>query len=270
MLAHLHYMTNGVHSEARPRGLHPAQFGPLGSGWHGIADILCPPLSRYSIANGPVDVIFWCILGVEAEDELRIHDKPSITAAAGLPREWAARLLDRPAFAGAMGRIKSILGGGIIWAYIGAPTSADPDPFLLQMVRAGLIGGVIFDATALTIHPYTLDQFRVYQAAGAKVAYEAITKYGNRNLWADPSLACCASITNWNTDQSNIAPHPPHPNRLLHHHAMQQHLILLDQHGATPLKINNLLKAYPFPTTVATNLLLDRWAPPPPPAGPTT
>lgn len=258
-IAHLEYVSSGKHTAERPRGLHPAVFGANGSGWHGIADKLCPKLAPIAAAHGPIDTVWWCIGGVGATDELLIEDRPFEAAAGHLSQPWSDRLLNRRDFAGAMGRVRHATRGGDVGAYIGAPTQAEADGFLLEMVEAGLIDLIIFDAIALGRVDAAEAQFEAYRKAGAALAYEAITKYGQRDLWTDARWTCCASVQNWEKDQLHIMPHPPHPNRLVHAMSMVHPVLLLDQNTAGPDKAKALAPTIPVPTTFASNLLAPLW-----------
>jgi hypothetical protein len=243
VIGQLEYISTGVHTDATPRGLNPALWAPGKRGANGIADKLCPMLNQRSAEAGPIDVVLWCPGGVEMTPTLTISDTP-FENAAKLDRAsnpWVANLLEMDDWCQALGRIRYASRGGTVWFYIGAPTRGEPDAFILRLVKAGLVGGIIFDAIALGQHPDAHKQFEVYQRAGAQLAYEANTTWKNRHLWADPAWVGCSSVVTWAREMGTalLRPyadgnHVPWPALK----ALNKRILLLDVTGSGGLPVD--------------------------------
>lgn len=223
MIHHAEAISNGNPTSARPRGLHPDLFGPSGSGWRGVADKLCPMLAaRRAEAGRPINVMFDRPGGNEPDGA--ISDRP-FDLARGTP--WSDKLCDRRALAEMLAACR-VAGGGENVFYIGRTLQPHPDSVVIEMVRLGLVHGVIFDAMTTTTYEQRRPQIEAYRAAGAWVGSEAIPKYGQPDLYRDPDMRLCSAMHEWPVAQATYAQGTPHPNRVVHRLAVASKIVLWD------------------------------------------
>jgi len=203
MIWHREPLSNGKHTPDRPRGLHPAIFGPTGSGWAGVAER---------------------IVGIGKDGT--ISDRPFDNAEVDPSFQWKSKLCDYLALESACERINDKVGD--IGFYIGAPTGARPDTYVSRLVASGLVQLVAFDATAHQPENQRAAQFRRYESLGATIGYEAVPNVSAGDLWKDSKKMLVSTLKGWKEAQFRVQNLPMHPNRNVPELAIASPVLLLD------------------------------------------
>lgn len=262
MIHHLHYISNGVPTATRERGLEPRVFGPGKRGWAALKDSVCPMLeARAEQVDRPIDTAFWCIGGTEPADSL--HAKPWI-GDRPFDRAFKAQhegqftfhpFLDIDELVSFLAGCRHASRGGRNLAYVGRSESSTPDSVIAGLASIGLINVVIQDAEVLLPRAEQGRQRATYRARGAAWGYEAIPKYEASGLWTDSDSILCSRLDEWVAEQNKIRPFAPHPNISVHEltlAAVGTPVMLLDptdnvalatQHAAKHEVFVNLLSA---------------------------
>lgn len=247
-LGHFERISNGEPTKERPRGLHPAIFGPGGTGWAGVGTNILPALKP---GTSPV---FWLPGGNEADGS--IGDRPFRQAVIDDPTsEWTAKLRDVPALAGMLAGVRVVTGGAPIWFYIGAPRQAEPDGIIMDLVNAGLVQGVCFDAIVLQPRAQWAAQIRAYERSGAKIGYEELPTWNRTEFWKNPAWTCFGRVSTFQAEQAKVSAYPIHDNRSVDERAIAGPIMLLDTGDDVPASRSAMNKGQ----HVAANLLSPAW-----------
>lgn len=247
-LGHFERISNGEPTADRPRGLHPALFGPGGMGWSGVAVNVIP------LVRPGMPVVFWLPGGNEPDGS--ISDRPFYHARRDDPGSvWTAKLCNVTALAGCLASIRVVTAGAPIWFYIGTPRQPEPDGMIWDLVRSGLVQGVCFDAIVLQPRKAWSTHVAAYERDGAKIGYEELPTWNRTEFWKNPEWTCFGRIATFNAAQAKVGQYPIHDNREVDERAIAGPVMLLDTGDDVPSARSAMNKGQ----HVAANLASPPW-----------
>lgn len=216
-------LSNGVPSKERPRGLHPSLWGAGGSGWAGVGRMIHPTL------RPGMPILFHSPAGNEKDGS--IGDRPFYQAWADDPNAvWTQRLQDAQSLAAMLAWCRVLTGGAQVWFYIGAPRQNNPDGLILDLIIAGLVDGVCFDALVEKEPATYTKQVETYETHGALIGYEELPLWGRPDFYENPRWVCHGRVHTFQETQAHHANYPIDDRRPVAERAIRGPIMLHDVH----------------------------------------